>query len=71
MAVVHLDGVALDGDAFLLLEVHTVKHLVFHLALVQSLGTFEHTVGKSALPVVDVGYNAKISDVPHTVCKDN
>ena len=69
--VVHLDGVALDGDAFLLLQVHAVQHLVFHLTLVESLGAFQHTVGKSAFAVVDMGDYAKISDVPHTACKDN
>ena len=48
--VLHLDGVALDGDALFALE---------------RVGLFEQAVGKGALSVVDMGYDAEVADVFH------
>lgn len=59
--IVHLNGVTLDGDASFFFKVHVVEHLTFrHL---DGLGVFQQTVGKGALSVVDVGNDAKVSDV--------
>ena len=59
--IVHLNGVTLDGDASFFFKVHVIKHLTFrHL---DGLGVFQQTVGKGALSVVDVGNDAKVSDV--------
>ena len=68
-AVLHLDGVALDGDALFALELHVVEHLGLHLALVERVGLFEQAVGKGALSVVDVGYDAEVADVFHVVAE--
>jgi len=63
MAIGHLDGVALDGNAALTFQVHVVQHLSFgHL---YGLRTFQQSVGQCGLAVVDVGYDAKVSYLIH------
>ena len=42
--VLHLDGVALDGDPLFAFEVHVVEHLILHFALVQRIGLLQQTV---------------------------
>ena len=63
--VVHLYGVALDGDAALALQVHIVEHLRLHLPLPHRLGVLQQTVGQRRLAVVDVRYDAEVSDILH------
>ena len=63
--VLHLDGVALDGDSLFAFEVHVVEHLRLHFALVERVGLLQQTVCKCRFAVVDVGYDAEISDVFH------
>ena len=63
--VQHLDGVALDGDALLALEIHIVEHLILHLACGESAGEFQKAVGKRALAVIYVCNDAEIADVFH------
>ena len=65
--VIHLDGVALDGDSLLLLQVHVVQHLVFHFPLAQGAGEFQQTVGQGGFPVVDMGDDAEIADISHSL----
>ena len=57
------DGVGLDRDAALALEVHAVEHLRFHLAGLQGAGELEKPVGQRGLAVIDVGDDREISDV--------
>ena len=64
--VVHLDCVALDSDAALALEVHVIEHLGLHVLGGYGVGIFEKAVGKSALAVVDMRYDAEIADVLHS-----
>jgi hypothetical protein len=55
--------VALDGDAPLALQVHIVEHLPFgHL---NGFGIFQQTVGQGRLSMVDMGYDAEVSDIIH------
>ena len=63
--VIHLDGMALDGDATLFLQVHVVEHLVFHLAHVHRSGEFQHAVGQGALAVIYMCNNTKITYLIH------
>ena len=63
--VLHLDGVALDGDSLFAFEVHVVEHLRLHFALVERVGLLQQTVCECRFAVVDVGYDAEISDVFH------
>ena len=59
LAIVHLDGMTLDGDAALLLEIHVVEHLALrHLERTRHL---EHAVCQRALAVIDVGNDAEIT----------
>src|SRR5690606_41841792 len=48
------DGVRLDRDAPLPLEVHAVEHLRFHLARLQRAGVLEEAIGQRRFAVVDV-----------------
>ena len=58
---------ALDGDATLTFKIHVVEYLSLHVALRYSLGIFKQTVGKSALAMVDVRNNTKVTDILHSV----
>ncbi len=63
--VVHLYGVAFNGDASLALQLHIVEHLCLKVFTFYCFGYFEQTVGQRAFAVVDVCYNAKITNVFH------
>ena len=58
----HPDGVELDGDAALALQVHRVEHLLAHLALLERAGRLDQPVGQGGLAVVDVGDDAEVAD---------
>jgi hypothetical protein len=45
--VVHLDGLALDGDAALALQVHVVQVLRLHVAVGNGAGDLQQTVGQA------------------------
>ena len=61
--VVDADGLGLDGDAPLALQVHAVEHLLAHVALGDGVGHLQDAVGQRRLPVVDVGDDAEVADV--------
>ena len=63
--VLHLDGVALDGDAFFTLQVHIIEHLSFHIALAQRLREFQQAIGQSAFTVVYMSDYAEVSYAVH------
>ena len=63
--VVHLNGVALDGDAPLSLQIHVIQGLLLQLTVGNRPGRLEQTVGQGALSVVDVCDDAKVADVFH------
>jgi hypothetical protein len=69
VGVVHLDGVALDGDAALTLEVHIIELLVHPLAFSYGLGKVEEAVGEGTLAVVDVGDYTEVANILHTGAK--
>ena len=56
------DGLRLDRDAALALEVHRVEELVVHLARGDSARDLQDTVGKRRLTVIDVGDDAEVAD---------
>ena len=58
----HPDGLALDRDAALALDVHPVEVLRPHRAVVDDTGDLEHPVGERRLAVVDVGDDAEVAD---------
>ena len=57
------DGLGLDGDAALALDVHAVEHLFAHLARVEAAALLDQPVGKGRLAMVDVGDDREIADV--------
>jgi len=61
--VVHANGVELDGDAALALQVHGVEHLLAHQPFVERARELDEPVGEGGLPVVDVGHDAEVADV--------
>ena len=60
--VVQPDGMRLDGDAALALEIHRVEHLRLHLAGLQRAGRLEKAVGQRRLAVIDMGDDGEIAD---------
>ena len=64
--VVHLDGVALDGDAALTLQIHVVQHLGLHVLARHRVGDFQQTVGQRALAVVDMRHDAEVAYCLHS-----
>jgi len=61
--ILHLDGVALDGDAALTFQIHVVEHLP--LGDLDGLRALKQAVGQGGFAVVDVRNYTKVSDVPH------
>ena len=59
----HADGVGLDGDAALALEVHGVEHLGLHLARGERSGQLQQAVGQRGFAVVDMRDDREIADV--------
>ena len=58
----HPDGLALDGDAALALDVHPVEVLRPRAPLVDDAGQLQHPVGQRRLAVVDVGDDAEVAN---------
>ena len=56
------DGLGLDGDAALALQVHSVQVLLAHLALGHRMGEIQEPIGQGRLAVVDVRHDAEVAD---------
>lgn len=65
MRILHLYGMALDGDTSFALQIHVVKHLIFRNLNCGRL--LQKAVGKSRLSVVDMRNNAEISYMFHSL----
>ena len=61
--ILHLDGVALDSDTTLTLQVHVIKHL--SLSDLNGLGEFQHPVCQRRLAMIDMRNDTEISDMIH------
>src|SRR5690606_37583307 len=57
------DGVGLDGDAALALDVHRVEELGLHVAFGHGAGHLDEPVGEGRLAVVDMGDDGAIGDL--------
>ena len=64
--VVQPDGLRLDGDAALFLDVHRVEDLLAHVARGDRAGLLDQPVGKRRLAVVDMGHDREIADIVET-----
>ena len=58
----HANGVGLDGNAALALEVHGVEHLRLHLACGERAGQLQQSVRKRGLAMIDMRDNREIAD---------
>ncbi len=65
--IVHAHGLGFDGDAPLPFQLHGVQNLLGHLPLFKHARLFQDAVRQSGLAVVNMGNNAKISNVVQTV----
>ena len=61
-AIAQRDRMGLNRDPTLALEIHRVKQLRGHIALLDGVREFEKTIRKGRLPMVDVCDDAKVAD---------
>ena len=61
--VVETNGLRLDGDPALPLQIHLVQELILLFPIGQGPGKFEKAVGQGRFAVIDVGDDGKISYV--------
>ena len=59
----HADGIGLDRDAALALDVHRVKQLRLHVALIDGMGELEDAVTDRGLAMVDMRNDREVADV--------
>ena len=59
----HANGIGLDRNAALALDIHGVEQLRLHVALVNGMGELEDAVTDRGLAMVDVRNNRKVADV--------
>src|SRR5690606_17266136 len=59
------NSMAFNGNAFLPLQIHIIQHLILHIPCRYRLALFKQAVSQSALPMVNMGNNAKITDILH------
>jgi len=59
--------VALDGYASFTFKIHVIEHLRLQVFGGNGVGILKQSVGESALAVIDVRYDAKISNPFHRV----
>ena len=64
--VLHLDGVAFNGDTTLFFQVHIVQDLVFHIAFIHRTCYLKHTISQRAFAVINMCNDAKISYLIHS-----
>jgi len=61
--IFHLYGMTFDGDSTFPFQVHVIQHLVFSDG--HRVSKLQQTVSQGAFTVVDVSYDAEISNVLH------
>ena len=59
----HANGIRLDRDAALALDIHGVEQLRLHIALVDGMGELEDAVTDRGLAMVDVRNDREVADV--------
>jgi hypothetical protein len=60
-----LDGVGFDGDPSFPFQIHIVQQLILLFPRAYRTGKIQQTIRKGAFAMVDMGYDAKISNVFH------
>ena len=57
------NGLRLDRDAALALDLHRIQHLLLHLPRFQPAAGLDQPIGQRALAMVDMGNDRKIADM--------
>ena len=58
----HAHGLGFDGDATLLLDIHTVEEAIAHLSLWHNAAQLQDAVGHGRLAVVDVCDDTEVAN---------
>ena len=66
LLIIHLNGMALDGDSPLPLNVHVIQSLLLQFSVGNGPRQVEKPIGQGAFTVVDVGNDAKIPGAFHS-----
>ncbi len=61
--VVQPDGLRLDRDAALALDIHGIEHLVAEVALIHAAGQLDQPIGQRRLAMVDMGDDREVADM--------
>ena len=64
------DGLGLDGDAALALDIHRIEHLLLHLAQFEPAGGLDQAIGQGGFAMVDMGDDGEIADVGKRRCHE-
>ena len=56
------DGLGLDRDPTLALEIHAVEHLALHLARLEPAAALDDPIGERRLAMIDMGDDRKVAD---------
>ena len=62
-AIFEANGLRLDRDAALALDIHGIEHLLDHFARFEPAGELNQPVGKGRFAVVDMGDDREIADI--------
>ena len=62
-AVIQPHSLGFDGDAAFTLDIHVIKHLIFHFAVTQPATGLNQTVGNGRFTMVDMRDNRKVPDL--------
>ncbi|OAV71736.1 hypothetical protein Barb7_03162 [Bacteroidales bacterium Barb7] len=63
--VIHLYGMALDGNAALALQIHIVQHLRLHVFGINGFGGFKQAVCQGTFAVIYMSDDTEITDILH------
>ena len=64
------DSLRFDGNATLPFYIHGIEHLILKFAISHNLAELNHPVGQGGFAVINMGNNAKISNILHGARKD-
>ena len=67
--IIEPDGLGLDGDAALALDIHRIEHLLAHVAQGHGAGGLDQPVGEGRFAMVDMGDDGEIADIVDAACR--
>ena len=59
------DSLALNCYSSLSFNIHVVQELVFKFTVRDQVTQLDHSIGKGRFAMIDMGYNAKVSNIFH------